>query len=166
MDEDGEQLEQFYFNMNNIRSVKNWIQGFWSLNPFSEALPKRNGFSDVDAHAEIDGHSLILEFKNSLFKMNKGQTMKALRQARFQRTSTWFIEGGTDNPKYMIQVNETGIEGEYEISELMKVDMDGIRDYIKQWEVWAKKHSLSKGNKTEEWEAVSEIIDRCFEVRE
>lgn len=165
MDENGEQLEQFYFTMNNIRSVKGWIDGFWSLNPLSEALPKKNAFSDIDAHVEIDGHSLVLEFKRSLFKMNKGQTMKAVRQARFQRTSTWFIEGDTDKPQYMIQVNSTGVDGEFEISELMKVDMEEIRRLISEWEWWARKNSLVKGNKTAEWESVNEIIDRCFEVR-
>jgi hypothetical protein len=165
MDENGEQLEQFYFNMNNIRSVKHWIDGFWSLNPLSEALPKRNAFSDIDAHVEIDGHSLVLEFKRSLFKMNKGQTMKAIRQAKFQRTSTFFIEGETDDPRYMIQVVSTGIDGEFGVSKLTKIDVESLRQRISQWEKWAVKNSLVKGKKTDEWEAVNEIIDRCYEVR-
>lgn len=165
MDENGEQLEQFYFNMNNIRSVKHWIDGFWSLNPLSEALPKRNAFSDIDAHVEIDGHSLVLEFKRSLFKMNKGQTMKAVRQARFQRTTTFFIEGEQDEPKYMVIVASTDYDGEFHISELIPIDIDILRDYISRWEKWALENSLVKGNKTEEWAAVNEIIDRCHTVR-
>jgi hypothetical protein len=166
MDENGEQLEQFYFNMNNIKSVQKWIEGFWSLNPLSEVLPKRTAFSDIDAHVEIDGHSLNLEFKRSLFKMNRGQTMKAVRQARFQRTTTFFIEGNTDQPGKLVIVGSTGIDGEIQISDLIPIDLDGLRDKISKWEKWARKNSLVKGNKTEEWEIVNDIIDVCFTVRD
>jgi hypothetical protein len=160
-DEGGSKLERFTFGLKGIRSIKGLLQGLWSLNPFSEGLSGNNGFSDVDAHTEIDGRSLILEFKQTLRGMNKGQLLKAIRQAKFQKTCTWFIEGETDTPVRMIQVNENGIEGEYGVSELSETSIEGLQTSIRNWEKWAKANSLVKGKKSEEWNKVTEIIHTC-----
>jgi hypothetical protein len=154
-------VEKFKFNIVGMRSIKGMIQGLWSLNPFSAGLSGRNGFSDVDAHTEIDGRSLVLEFKQSLYVMNKGQVMKAIRQAKFQKTCTWFIEGETDKPTKIIQINETGLEGKVVISQVFDTNMESLIERIGRWEEWARNHSLVKGNKTEEWNQVNEVISRC-----
>lgn len=159
-DADGQVIERFKFGCKGIRSLKGMVQGLWSLNPFSEALSGMNGFSDVDAHTEIDGRGLVLEFKKSFKAMNKGQVMKAIRQAKFQKTCTWFIEGETDNPVRILCINETGVEGELIVREVEETDMDKLHARIKAWETWAKKHSLVKGNKTQEWNLVTDIFKK------
>jgi hypothetical protein len=157
----GKQLEKFQFDIRGMRSLKGMLQGLWSLNPFSQGLSGRNGFSDVDAHTEIDGRSLVLEFKQSLYSMNQGQVMKAVRQAKFQKTSTWFIEGETNKPTKIVAINETGVEGGVRITEVEVTDMDDIRKRIAKWEAWARENSLVKGAKTAEWEIVNEVIAKC-----
>lgn len=154
----GMMLEKFKFNMNGIRSLKGMFQGLWSLNPFSKALSGKNGFTDVDAHTEIDGHGLILEFKQSFQSLNKGQVMKAFRQAKYQKTCTWFIEGETDRPVRMVCINETGVEGEAQVTVVFDTDIDSIREDIEEWETWSRRHSMVKGNKAIEWADVNEFI--------
>lgn len=164
-DEEGKQLEQFYFDMPKIRNVGHWVDGFWSFEPLNEALTKRLSFTDRDAHVEVDGHSLMFEFKRSFFKSNDGQLMTAVRQAKFQRTSTWFIEGDRNNPKYMVMINETGVDGGFWVSDLLPIDKESLNDYIRKWELWARKYSLVKGMKKADWDAVQDIKDRFHEVR-
>lgn len=160
-DELGKQLEKFSFDIRGMRSLKGMLQGLWSLNPFSQGLSGRNGFSDVDAHTEIDGHSLCLEFKQSLYTLNKGQVMKAVRQAKFQRTCTWFIEGETDKPTKIIQVNVGGTDGGVRVSEVEVTSIEDMRNRISRWESYARDNSLVKGNKTTEWNQVNEIISKA-----
>jgi hypothetical protein len=164
-DENGKQLESFKFNLDNIHNVQHYLNGFWSYEPFNEALTGRIKFSDVDGQVEANGHTLNLEFKNSLFSMNQGQAMKAVRQARFQKTSTFFIEGKQDEPRYLLKVNPTGMNGEFHVSDLIKADVNEIRQHITEWQKWTFKNSLVKGKRTEDWEAVKYIIDRCHEIR-
>lgn len=159
-DADGKVVERFIFGCTGIRSLKGMMQGLWSLNQFSEALSGRNGFSDVDAHTEIDGRGLVLEFKRSFKGMNKGQLMKALRQAKFQKTCTWFIEGDTDKPVRIFCINETGVEGELRVGEVEETTLEELQARIKSWEAWAKANSPVKGNKTEEWNTVSSIFKK------
>lgn len=160
-DEEGTVIERFNFGCKGIRSLKGLMQGLWSLNPFSEALSGMNGFADVDGHCEIDGRGLALEFKKSFKGMTKGQMMKAIRQAKFQKTCTWFIEGDTDNPKRIFCINETGVEGSLRVTTIEDTDLEKLQARIKLWEQWAKKNSLVKGNKTEEWNLVSEMFKMC-----
>lgn len=157
-DPEGKVIERFSFGCTAIRSIKGMMQGLWSLNPFSEALSGMNGFADVDGHTELEGRSLVLEFKQSFKAMSKGQLMKAIRQAKFQKTCTWFIEGQTDNPVRIFCINETGVEGEVKLSEVEETDIERVRERIKNWEKWVKQNSLVKGNKTEDWNIVSSIF--------
>lgn len=150
-DGNNEVLERFRVKLNGIRSVKGMLQGLWTLAPFSKGLSGRNGFSDVDAHVEIDGRSLILEFKQSFRGLNRGQVLKAIRQAKFQKTSTIFIEGDTDQPVRMFAILETGVEGRYHATDVCRTDLEDMQDRIRSWEKWAREHSLVKGHKTEEW---------------
>lgn len=161
-DAEGTVLEKFKFGCTGIRSLKGMVQGLWSLNPFSVGLSGRNGFSDVDGHTEIDGRGLVLEFKQSFKAMSKGQVMKAIRQAKFQKTCTWFIEGQTDSPVRIFCINETGVEGELRVVEVVATNIEDVQVRIKSWEAWSKKHSLVKGNKTEEWDKVNEIVKMFY----
>ncbi len=160
-DTEGTRLERFNLDLNGIRSIKGMLQGLWTLNPFSHGLSGRNGFSDVDAHTEIDGRGLVLEFKRSFRSLNKGQVLKAIRQAKFQKTCTWFIEGETDTPKRIFCVNETGVDGEFKVSEVEVTDLEKIQVRISKWEKWARQNSLVKGNKTGEWNATVNIINNA-----
>ena len=160
-DSDGKILECFDFAMAGIRSVKGMIQGLWSLNPFSQALSGRNGFSDIDAHTEICGHSLTLEFKQSFQSLNQGQVLKAIRQAKFQHTTTFFIEGETDSPKKWFYIYSLG-GGEYLVSDVRSGDISTIKEAITAWEAKARKNSLVEyGGKTAEWQATNEIIAKA-----
>ena len=161
-DSEGKVLERFKFGCTGIRTLKGMMQGLWSLNPFSVGLSGRNGFSDTDGHTEIDGRGLALEFKQSFKAMSKGQVMKAIRQAKFQKTCTWFIEGQTDSPVRIFCINETGVEGELRVVEVVATDIEDIQVRIKAWEKWAKQNSLVKGNKTEEWDKVNEIVKMFY----
>lgn len=157
----GKQLEKFQFDIRGMRSLKGMLQGLWSLNPFSQGLSGRNGFSDVDAHTEIDGWGLVLEFKQNLGGLNQGQVMKAIRQAKFQRTCTWFIQGETDKPVKVLQVNGGLVEGEVQVCDVLDTSIEDLRKRISNWESWARANSLVKGNKTEEWAQVSEVIAKA-----
>lgn len=94
--------------------------------------------------------------------MTKGQLMKAIRQAKFQKTCTWFIEGQTDCPTRILCINETGVEGVIKISDVEETNIELIRNRIKNWELWVKKNSLVKGNKTEDWNTVSEVFKKLY----
>lgn len=158
---DGIVLESFKFAIAGIRSVKGMIQGLWSLNPFSSALSGRNGFSDVDAHTEICGHGLVLEFKQSFRSLNQGQVLKAIRQAKFQHTTTFFIEGETDLPKRWFYIYALG-NGEYMVSDVREGGYLEIDSAIKSWEQRARKNSLIEyGGKTAEWNATNDIIAKA-----
>ena len=159
--ENNEVLERFRVKLNGIRSVKGLLQGLWTLAPFSKGLSGRNGFSDVDAHTEIDGRSLVLEFKQSFRGLNRGQVLKAIRMAKFQKTCTYFIEGNTDIPTRIFGVLETGVEGEYTVTDVYRTDIEDVQDRIRKWEKWSREHSLVKGNKTKEWEDTISIINKA-----
>lgn len=159
--EDSTVLERFKFSMKGIRSIKGLIQGLWSLNPFSEALSGRNGFSDVDGHTEICGHGLVLEFKQSFQSLNQGQVLKAIRQAKFQHTTTFFIEGETDSPKKWFYIYSLG-GGEYLVSDVRDGGISDIKEAITAWEAKARKNSLIEyGGKTAEWQATNDIIAKA-----
>lgn len=151
-----EVVEQFSFDLPYIRTLKGFLQGTWSLGEFGESMTGKNGFGDVDASTEIDGHTLILEFKQSFNKVDNGQVMKAIRQAKYGRTSTWFIEGDTNQPKRLYKVESTGTEGEFKMNGVLDVDMQTVCKHIADWEQWARRNSLTV-NKLKEWAEVREI---------
>jgi hypothetical protein len=156
--EEGKVLESGEIDLTAIKGVLGFLRGQWSLQPFGEGLSGRNGFGDVDAHTEIDGRGLVLEFKASFSRLTKGQVMKAIRQAKFQKTCTFFIEGETNEPKRIVCVNETGTEGEYRQTEVSATNMEDLIKRISEWERFAKDHSLVKGKKTGEWQEVNAFM--------
>lgn len=140
----GKILEDCHFDIDlkTIRSIKGFMKGVWSNEYINDAISGLNSFSDVDAHVERYGRSLFLEFKQSTESMNRGQVLKAIRQAKYQKTCTWFVFGETNNASQILKIDETGVEGEFKSSELLDIDMEELRKMISEWELFARRRKL------------------------
>jgi hypothetical protein len=98
---DGVNLEKFQANYPNIRTLKGFLNGQWNLEPFDECFKGANRLGDVDASLEMSGHTLLVEFKGAKGGMNKGQVLKAIRQAKYTKLVTFFVFGKKDIIGYL-----------------------------------------------------------------
>ena len=147
---DGVQVERFTVNLPCIRSLKGFLSGTWDLSLFKEAFPLRNRLSDVDGSIELNGHTLVLEFKQSNRAMTSGQVMKAIRQAKHSNICTLFIFGKTNNPVGYKLFTPNQLTPSY-----VEADLSKIINVMKQWVAYTEKNTLAE-NKTEEWNLVRE----------
>jgi hypothetical protein len=145
----GKQKEKFYLGLPNIKRLKGYLQGFWNFNVYDECFPAKNSLSDVDASIELFGHTLHVEFKESKYALNRGQILKAVRQAKYANITTIFIFGKKDQPVEYLLFAPDNIEG----SGFVPCDTDSLKEVFVQWSTAAESKNLVK-NRTEEWNIV------------
>lgn len=146
---EGKQKEKFVVNLPNIRNLQGYLKGFWNFDVYSSAFPAKNKLSDTDASIELNGHTLHIEFKESKYTMNKGQVLKAVRQAKYSNITTFFVIGKTDEPVEYLAFSPDNIEG----TGYKECSVEILHDLLVQWSDYTKKNNLVK-NKTEEWDIV------------
>lgn len=147
---DGEQQEKFVVDLPNIRSLKGFLSGFWDLSLFKEAFPRKNRLADVDGSIELNGHTLVVEFKQSNRAMTSGQIMKAIRQAEKSNICTLFIFGKTNKPVGYKLYTPKNLCPKY-----VEADLQGVIDVMKEWVAYTEANNLVT-NRTAEWDLVRE----------
>lgn len=154
--------EKFYANYPNIRTLKGFLKGEWNLAIFDKCFKGKNRLGDVDASIEMNGHTLLIEFKRAKNGMNKGQVLKAIRQAKYSNIVTMFIFGERDNPEAYLKI-EPDAESEkgFKSSGYIETDYDTVIDVITDWSRNTEANSLVK-SKTDEWNEVNNIFSNLY----
>lgn len=159
---DGVKKEHFKGDLPNIRTLQGYLKGIWDFNIFNDSFAGRNQLSDVDGSIELNGHTLLIEFKGARNGMNKGQVMKAIRQAKNSNITTMFIFGATNKPEAYCTIfpNKEAEEG-YTSTGLIEADLEEVNRLMKEWSDWTKRNSLVK-NKSAEWNEVNKIMGELY----
>lgn len=158
----GKTLEKFVADYPNIRTLKGFLAGEWNLALFDKCFKGMNRLGDVDASIEMYGHTLLIEFKGAKNGMNKGQLLKAVRQAKYSNITTMFVFGKRNNPEAYLKI-EPDAESEkgFASSGYVLTDLDGIADQFSRWAKKAEENNLVE-SKTAEWNEVTEILASLY----
>lgn len=156
----GNNLEKFAANYPNIRSLKGFLAGEWDLQEFDECFAGRNRLGDVDASIELNGHTLLIEFKGAKNGMNKGQVLKALRQAKYSGITTIFVFGKRNEPEAYLKIEPDADTG-YTSSGYVLADKDMVKDQFARWAKKSEENNVVE-SKTEEWNQVTEILSSLY----
>lgn len=160
--ESGKRLERFYDNLPNVRSLKGFMAGQWDLSKYDNCFSKRNRLGDVDASIEQNGHTLLIEFKRAKNGMNKGQVLKAIRQAKYSNIVTMFVFGNKDNPEEVIIIKpDSESEKGFNTSGVVECNIDTFNDMLKDWSRYTEANNLVK-DRTAEWNEVTKIISDMY----
>jgi hypothetical protein len=146
---DGEVKEKFKMNLKNIRSLRGFLSGEWNLSVYDDCFPKFNRLADMDGSTEINGYTLHIEFKVSKRSLNKGQMLKAIRQAKYSNITTFFVFGKTDAPVEYLKISPQN----YAEADFVECDEASLKAAFKEWSDWTKENNLVE-NRTEEWDIV------------
>jgi hypothetical protein len=148
----GEVKEKFMVNLPNIRNLQGFLKGEWDLSLFDSAFPKRNRLGDVDGSVEINGYTLHVEFKASKYSMNRGQVLKAVRQAKYSNITSLFVFGKTNAPEEYLLFTPDNLQPDY-----VPCDVDSLVQVMKQWSDWTNENNLVE-QRTTEWELVQKYF--------
>lgn len=158
---EGKKLEQFRADYPNIRSLRGFLNGEWNLASFDNCFKGKNRLGDVDASIEMNGHTLLIEFKNARNGMNQGQVLKAIRQAKYSGITTIFVFGKRDNPEgYLVISPDAGEQG-FRNSGYVEGDMKDVQELFTAWALRAEKNNLVQ-NRTAEWDEVSKVMQSLY----
>jgi hypothetical protein len=141
----GKQKEKFMISLPNIRNLQGFLKGEWDLSKYDSCFPGRNRLGDVDGSIEINGFTMHIEFKASKYAINKGQILKAIRQAKYSNISTLFIFGETNNPEEYLFFTPDNLQPDYQ-----ECTEDSIKEVISGWSATTAKNNLVE-SRTEEW---------------
>ncbi|HDR8302789.1 TPA: hypothetical protein QC153_002149 [Bacillus cereus] len=137
-------IKQFNLRLPHIRNIEMFLKGEWDLSVYDECFKGRNALGDVDGSIELQGWTLNVEFKVSRFSLNKGQLVKAIRQAEHSEITTIFVFGETNKPTGYLMFTPDMLEG----SGVIECDEEGIKKVFKEWGEKAYANSkLSKDDK-------------------
>ena len=153
--------EKFIANYPNIRSLQGFLKGQWDLSLFDECFKGSNRLGDVDASIELNGHTLLVEFKESTRSMTKGQTLKAIRQAKYSNIVTIFVFGSRNNPEGFLQITPSPNENGYISCGYIEGDIDRVREQISEWAKHTEENVLVS-SKTEEWKEVGKVLTEMY----
>lgn len=129
-------LEQDDVYLPNLSSIIGFLRGSWNLNTYNDCFGGKNRIGDVDGSIEVDGKHLMIEFKKSPEAMNIGQTLKALRLAKYSNTPTLFVFGATDKPTHRLYITKEHTEGV--MPKLVQTDEDELKAFFQRWYTEAK----------------------------
>lgn len=154
----GKRLEKFVANYPNLRSLKGFLAGEWNLALFDKCFKGNNRLGDIDASIELNGHTLLIEFKNGKNGMNRGQLLKAIRQAKHSNITTIFVFGKQDTPEGYLKIEPDAEQPKaFKNSGYMLASMDGLTDQFTRWAMKAEANNLVE-SKTAEWTEVNAIL--------
>lgn len=157
----GKNTEKFVANYPNIRSLRGFLAGEWDLKLFDSCFKGMNRLGDVDASIELNGHTLLIEFKGAKNGMNKGQVLKAIRQAKYSGITTVFVFGPRNTPEGYLKIVPMDDERGFSNSGYVPSDLDGVHDQFSRWAIWTEKNVLVE-NKSQEWEEVTEVLSSLY----
>lgn len=164
IDKSNGRKEQFKgdIDLKCVRNVTSVIKDTWSYEYLNEGLDKNLGFTDSDGgNFESHGHVLQLEFKQSIRNLiaspYDGQLLLAVHQALLNNTSTWFIEGRTNQPKLMVRVEPSGLD--IEISELEEINWEDFYKHRDEWFSNTKKNPIT----SKRWDLVADVQQKILE---
>lgn len=159
---DGKTLEKFFADYPNIRTLKGFLDGQWNFSVYDNCFPNKNRLSDVDASIELCGHTLVLEFKGSKNGMNKGQVLKAIRQAKYSDITTIFVFGKRNAPEAYLEIApDANSEKGFKNSGYILTDNNGLCDILSRWCVYAKENNCVQ-SKTDEWQDVQKVFSALY----
>jgi len=137
-------IKQFDVRLPHIRNIEMFLKGSWDLSPYDVCFKGRNALGDVDGSIELQGWTLNVEFKVSRFSLNKGQLVKAIRQAEHSDITTIFVFGETNKPTEYLVISPDNLEG----GGFIECDVESLKKVFKEWGDKAYANSkLSKDDK-------------------
>ncbi|MCY9324046.1 hypothetical protein [Bacillus haynesii] len=152
--ETGRTLEHIDINLPAMRSISGFLKGEWNLDAYSSCFGGKNRLGDIDASIEIDGHHLVIEFKEHENSMNSGQLVKAVRMAKYCNTTTFFVFGKTDEPRKKIVIYPEDVEGT-----LSPTDEKELKSLFSKWFSKAKLNPVADRTKLQnDWEIANSIM--------
>lgn len=155
-------LEKFLADYPNIRTLKGFLAGEWNLALFDKCFTGRNRFGDIDASIELGGNTLLVEFKGAKNGMNRGQVLKAVRQAKYSNITTIFVFGKRNQPEgYLLIKPDAESEKGFYNSGYRLTDLDGLCDLFSRWAKWAEENNRVE-SKTAEWNDVQEVFASLY----
>jgi len=134
---DGREFEESIF-LPQIRSVIGFLKGTLDLNPYADCFPSKCKLGDIDGTVEVFGHTLVVEFKVDRATLNKGQVIKAVRQAKYGNVTTFFVFRETNRPKEYLRFSPNCIEG----TGFVSTDVSKLKASFRTWSHWARKNTL------------------------
>ncbi len=160
---EGKNKEKFYANYPNIRTLQGFLKGQWDLSLFDSSFKGRNRLGDVDASIELNGHTLLVEFKGAKNGMNKGQVLKAIRQAKNSNIVTIFVFGARNVPSGYLKIAPDA-EGEkgFTSSGYQDASLEEINELFSDWSRYTEANNLVE-SKTEEWNEVTAILAGLYQ---
>ena len=158
----GKQAEKFVAHYPNIRTLRGFLNGQWNLAPFDGCFHGANRLGDVDASVEIGGKTLLVEFKSAKGGMNKGQVLKAIRQAKYSGIVTFFVFGKRDTPEAYLKIEpDAGSEDGFKNSGYIEATLEDVCEQFKQWHDWALENTHVE-SKSAEWACVSAVMHSLY----
>lgn len=154
--------EKFVANYPNLNSLRGFLNGNWNFAAFNDCFKGRNRLGDVDASIELNGHTLVIEFKGSKNGMNKGQVLKAIRQAKYSAITTIFIFGKRDEPEAYLSLTPDAAEpAGYKSTGYVEAGFEEVCEVLKAWGDFVEANNLVT-SKTEEWNGVTEVLSSLY----
>jgi hypothetical protein len=136
-----------------IRNIVGFLEGTWDLNMYANCFEGASKLGDVDASIELYGWTLHVEFKRSRNDLNKGQVLKAIRQARHSRIFTIFVFGDTNRPVESLVFGPDNLVG----SGIKPTNVMELSKFFSEWGMWAKQHSLL-AKMDNDWDIVNQYV--------
>lgn len=154
-------LERFVANYPNIRTLRGFLAGEWDLSLFDNCFKGSNRLGDIDASIELNSYTLHVEFKGAKGGMNKGQVLKALRQAKYTGIVTLFVFGKRNSPDAYLMIEPEDSEKGFKSSGYIKGNLEDVQNVILEWAKWTEENTRVE-SKTSEWQQVSEILSSVY----
>lgn len=102
---------------------------------FHGCFPGNINFGDVDGLVEINGHGLLLEWKENNGSIPTGQRITHEKLTKTGMLTTIVIIG---NPEHMT-CQKYGFFFKGKFQNYKQGDIEKVKEVIKKWAVWAKK---------------------------
>jgi hypothetical protein len=152
--DNGKLLEKIDLQLPAMRSIAGFLKGEWNLDAYSDCFGGKNRLGDIDASIEIDGHHLVVEFKEHANGMNSGQLVKAIRMAKYCNTTTFFVFGKTNQPTKKIIISPKTLHGQ-----LTPTNDTELKKLFSAWFSKAKLNPVvSRMGLQEDWKIANEIM--------
>jgi hypothetical protein len=98
---------------------------------FTEDLPEKIAFTDIDAVCEINGHQLWLEYKSFEGEINRGQHLLFSRQTNYQNKHHMVLVVVADAETMVTESVKTYYCGD--VSKFEKCSLIQLKAIIKKW---------------------------------
>ena len=153
--DNGKLLEKIDLQLPAMRSIAGFLKGEWNLDAYSDCFGGKNRLGDIDASIEIDGHHLVVEFKEHKRSMNQGQLVKAIRMAKYCNTVTFFVFGKTNNPVEKLIISPKTLHGQF-----TPTNEAELKKLFSAWFSKAKLNPVvNRMGLQEDWNVASEIME-------